>query len=301
MTWTWDRRPQAPGRRHSEGAPCPRPGAAGIFGGPVGGSPAFPAGSPAGSICPIPGGGPWGGPRDTARGAGLGAPVCGCRSAERAAGRGREDPPFPPAAGPRALSRRAGIRRPAAAGRGRDSAPPSAAGRRRPGGRGALARVDGDSAEKLAPGTGLRDADAWGAARGWWGRRRCRWKLGVRPRPGRRRSGRRITGHKFSACLRLRLDPRGPGRPWAELEGAGSPDTGQVARMGFQLDSELGRRRNFRLRLLCVSAFELDLERGAAAELGGWGGRLRLRPAWHRRPPAGVPSPNAGAWSPGRA
>lgn len=42
---------------------------------------------------------------------------------------------------------------------------------------------------------------------------------------------------------------------------------GQRARMGLQLDSELGQWRNFQLLLLSVSVSEHDLEGGNAAEL----------------------------------
>lgn len=56
---------------------------------------------------------------------------------------------------------------------------------------------------------------------------------------------------------------------------------GQSARLGVQLDSELGRWRNFHLLSLSLSVLERDLERGIAVNLS-W--ELRGRPGLAQTP-----------------
>lgn len=71
---------------------------------------------------------------------------------------------------------------------------------------------------------------------------------------------------------------------------------GQCARMGLQLDSELGQWRNFQLLLRGVSMSERDLEGGNAAELEVG---VETAPGLAQISPS-VPPPSTLAWSPGR-
>lgn len=68
---------------------------------------------------------------------------------------------------------------------------------------------------------------------------------------------------------------------------------GQGARLGAQLDSELGRWRNFQLLSLGVSVLERDLEGGIAAEfeLGA-----EAAPRLGTNSPARLPSGRVSKW-----